>query len=104
MNVDAANVSESITPREYADLLFDWIGAAWVFKFKRLKLEEFDELKPKVDWSVVGGIPVPEPFADQQYLWDAGKIHVYSWEGRQETNLVGPYSVRDLYLDHFGKL
>ena len=26
-----------------------------------------------------------------------------SWDGRQETNLVGPYSVRDLYLEHFGK-
>ena len=22
---------------------------------------------------------------------------MYSWDGRQETNLVGPYSVRDLY-------
>ena len=33
LNVDvkAANVSENITPREYADLLFDGIGAALVF-------------------------------------------------------------------------
>ena len=39
LNVDikAANVSENITPREYADLLFDGIGAALVFNFKRLK-------------------------------------------------------------------
>ena len=49
VNVDAANVSESITPREYADLLFDGIGAALVFNFKRLKCEEFDGLKPKID-------------------------------------------------------
>ena len=68
VNIDAANVSENITPREYADLLFD--GS----------------------------------FEEQQYIGDEGKIHVYSWDGRQETNLVGPYSVRDLYLDHFGKL
>ena len=49
LNVDikAANVSENITPREYADLLFDGIGAALVFNFKRLKREEFDGLKPK---------------------------------------------------------
>ena len=85
VNIDAANVSESITPREYADLLFDGIGAALIFNFKRLKREEFDELKSKINWS-------------------KGKIHVYSWDGRQETNLVGPYSVRDLYLEHFGKL
>ena len=55
LNVDikAANVSENITPREYADLLFDGIGAALVFNFKRLKREEFDGLKPKIDWSIV---------------------------------------------------
>ena len=59
VNVDAANVSESITPREYADLLFDGIGAALVFNFKRLKCEEFDGLKPKIDWSVVESFPLP---------------------------------------------
>lgn len=48
--------------------------------------------------------PFPASFEEQQYIGDEGKIHVYSWDGRQETNLVGPYSVRDLYLDHFGKL
>lgn len=55
LNVDikAANVSENITPREYADLLFDGIGAALVFNFKRLKREEFDGLKPKIDWGIV---------------------------------------------------
>ena len=104
VNVDAANVSESIAPREYADLLFDGIGAALVFNFKRLKREELDGLKPKIDWSMVESFPFPAPFEEQQYIGDEGKIHVYSWDGRQETNLVGPYSVRDLYLDYFGKL
>ena len=103
VNVDAANVSESITPREYADLLFDGIGAALVFNFKRLKREEFDGLKPKINWSVVERFPFPAPFEDQQYIGDEGKIHVYSWDGRQETTLVGPYSVRELYLEHFGE-
>lgn len=88
VNIDAANVSESITPREYADLLFDGIGAALVFNFKRLKREEFDGLKPKIDWSVVERFSFPAPFEDQQYIGDEGKIHVYSWDGRQETTLV----------------
>ena len=103
VNVDAANVSESITPREYANLLFDGIGAALVFNFKRLKREEFDWLKPKIDWSVVESFPFPAPFEEQQYIGDEGGIHVYSWGGRQETTLVGPYSVRGLYLEHFGE-
>ena len=103
LNVDAkaANVSESITPREYADLLFDGIGAALVFNFKRLKREEFDGLKPKIDWSIVESFPFPAPFEEQRYIGDGGKIHVYSWDGRQKKTLVGPYSVRELYLEHF---
>ena len=103
VNVDAANVSESITPREYADLLFDGIGAALVFNFKRLKREELDGLKPKIDWSMVESFPFPAPFEEQRYIGDEGEIHVYSWDGRKETTLVGPYSVRELYLEHFGK-
>lgn len=105
LNVDikAANVSESITPKEYADLLFDGIGAALVFNFKRLKREEFDGLKPKIDWSIVESFPFPAPFEEQRYIGDEGEIHVYSWDGRKETTLVGPYSVRELYLEHFGE-
>ena len=61
------------------------------------------ELKPKIDWSIVESFPFPAAFEEQQYIGDEGKIHVYSWDGRQETDLVGPYSVRELYLEHFGK-
>ena len=103
VNIDTANMSENITPREYADFLFDGIGAALVFNFKRLKREEFDGLKSKIDWSIVESFPFPASFDDQQYIGDEGKIHVYSWDGRQETTLVGPYSVRELYLEHFGE-
>ena len=101
VNIDAANVSESITPREYADLLFDGIGAALVFNFKRLKREELDGLKSKINWSMVESFPFPASFEEQQYIGDEGKIHVYSWDGRQETTLVGLYSVRELYLEYF---
>ena len=103
VGITAANVSENITPREYADLLFDGIGAALMFNFKRLKREEFEQLKLKIDWSIVEGFPFPASFEDQQYIGDEGIIHVYSWDGRKETTLVGPYSVRELYLEHFGE-
>ena len=71
--------------------------------FKRLKREEFDGLKPKIDWSIVESFPFPAPFEEQRYIGDEGEIHVYSWDGRKETTLVGPYSVRKLYLEHFGE-
>lgn len=65
--------------------------------------EEFDGLKPKIDWSIVESFPFPAPFEEQRYIGDEGEIHVYSWDGRKETTLVGPYSVRKLYLEHFGE-
>lgn len=103
VNIDALNVSEDITPKEYADLLFDGIGAALVFNFKRLKRKEFDVLKSKIDWDIVESFPFPASFEEQQYIGDEGKIHVCSWDGRKETTLIGPYSVQELYLEHFGK-
>ena len=68
-----------------------------------VKREEFDGLKPKIDWSIVESFHFPAPFEEQRYIGDEGEIHVYSWDGRKETTLVGPYSVRKLYLEHFGK-
>ena len=103
MNVDAANVSESITPREYADLLFDGIGAALIFNFKRLKREEFDGLKLKIDWSMVERFPFPHPLRSSSTLGTRAKFMCIPGMDGKETDLVGPYSVRDLYLDHFGK-
>lgn len=52
---------------------------------------------------MVESFPFPASFEEQQYIGDEGKIHVYTWDGRQETTLVGPYSVRELYLEHFGE-
>ena len=103
VGVNAANVSENITPREYAALLFDGIGAALVFNFKKLNREEFEQLKLKIGWSIVEGFPFPASFEEQEYIGDEGIISVYSWDGRQKTQLVGPYSVRELYLEHFGE-
>ena len=42
VGIRAANMNENITLREYAELLFDGIGAALIFNFKKLKREEFD--------------------------------------------------------------
>ncbi len=102
VDVVSDNVSENMTPREYAELLFDGIGSALVFNFKKLKREKFDVLKSRIDWGIVESFPFPAPFEEQQYVGDDGEIHVTSWNGRKETTLVGPYSVRELYLEHFG--
>lgn len=103
VSIDATNVNENISPKEYANLLFDGIGAALIFNFKRLKRKEFDLLKHKIDWSIVESFSFPAPFAEQQYIGDEGKIHVCSWNGQQEKTIIGPYSVQELYLEHFGK-
>lgn len=40
--------------------------------------EEFDGLKPKIDWSVAESFPFPASFEEQRYIGDEGKIHVHS--------------------------
>ena len=70
---------------------------------RSILLADHPEFQNWIDWSMVESFPFPAAFEEQQYIGDEGKIHVYSWDGRQETDLVGPYSVRELYLEHFGK-
>ena len=57
----------------------------------------------KIDWSIVECFLFPATFEDQQYLADDGIISVRYWDGRNEMQLVGPYFVRELYLEYFGK-
>ena len=74
-----------------------------MFNFKGSSAREFDGLKPKIDWSIVESFPFPASLRSSSTLRDEGEIHVYSgWP--KGTTLVGPYSVRELYLEHFGKI
>ena len=54
-------------------------------------------------WPFIERVVKKISLKEQRYIGDEGEIHVYSWDGRKETTLVGPYSVRELYLEHFGK-
>lgn len=102
VDVMSTLVDEYITPRQYADLVYDGMGAALVFNYKRLTKEIFDEQKLNLDWDFIDSFHFPAPFEEQQYLGDNDIIYRYSWDGKVKKDIIGPYVVKDIYLKHFG--
>ncbi len=94
-------VNENMTPIEYANILYDAIGATLIFNFKKLKKEEFDTLKETIDWDIINGFPFPAAFSEQNYLYDENLLKVGFIENNEEKIILGPYSIKELYLERY---
>ena len=96
-------VNEAITPREYASLFYDAIGAMLVYNYKSVTKDELDKAKEKIDWDYVNSFAFPAPFDEQRYVGDDKKIFSYSWDGRKMTTLLEPIDAEIAYNEYFNK-
>ena len=96
-------VNEAITPREYASLFYDAIGAMLVYNYKSVTKDELDKAKEKIEWDYVNSFAYPAPFDEQHYLFDDNKIFCYSWDGRKMTALLEPIDAKIAYNEYFNK-
>ncbi|WP_289751113.1 hypothetical protein [Bacteroides acidifaciens] len=101
ISADADNVTEKITPSEYADLLFDAFGAFLVYNFKKIKKSDLDMLKTKIDNNIVCGFPFPAPFSEQQYQGDDSNFRVTELYKGKETALIDIPNVSVFYKRHY---
>lgn len=97
----ADNVTEKITPLEYADLLFDAFGAFLLYNFKKIKKNDLDILKTKIDNNIVCGFPFPAPFSEQQYQGDDSYFRVTELHKGIETVLIDIPNVSVFYKRHY---
>ena len=97
----ADNVTENITPLEYADLLFDAFGAFLLYNFKKVKKSDLDMLKTKIDNNIVCGFPFPAPFSEQQYQGDDSYFRVTELHKGIETVLIDIPNVSVFYKRHY---
>lgn len=96
-------INENITPRDYADLLYDSIGSILVYNFKSVTKKELDDVKQKIDWNYVDSFTYPAPFSEQRYESDDKKIFCYSWNGKQMETLLEPVDAEVAYNEYFNK-
>ena len=99
----ADNVTEKITPLEYADLLFDTFGAFFLYNFKKIKKSDLDMLKTKIDNNIVCGFPFPAPFSEQQYQGDDSYFRLTQLENGIKTVLIDIPNVKAFYKEHYNE-
>ena len=80
----SAKLDENITPKEYAGIVYDMIGAFLGTKYKRITKEVMDSYKSGLDYGYIESFKFPATFENQRYASDeiTGAYHYTEGEGK----------------------
>jgi hypothetical protein len=87
----STKIHENIRPKEYANIVYDMIGAFLVKRrYKTITKEIMDKYKTQMDYVYIENFKYPAAFKDQEYMND--------------EYLVGrDYDLREDYMKHYGE-
>jgi hypothetical protein len=71
----STELTEKIAPKEYANIVYDMIGAFLTSKYKKITREKMDKNREGMDYSLIENFKFPAPFENQKYLLD-DKINI----------------------------
>lgn len=103
-SVLADDIDQSITPYEYAAVVFKMIADFLLSNYKKFDKESFDELIIKMDKSYIESFAFPASFEEQQYSLDDIEYPViplsegYEWVGIDKWITINP---KVEYLKHY---
>ena len=78
MSVLADDIDQTITPYEYATVVFKMIADFLLSNYKKFDKEVFDKLILKMDKNYIEGFAFPASFEDQLYSLDARRHRIAS--------------------------
>lgn len=99
----STKLNEHITPTEYANIVYDMIGAFLGTKYKRTTKEVMDSYKSGLDYDYIGSFEFPASFENQRY-GDDGEVRAYYTEGEELDECEKmTYEKYLMYKKHFGE-
>ncbi|QQT26892.1 hypothetical protein [Sphingobacterium spiritivorum] len=92
--------TETMSPMEYASIVYDMYCSFIVDNFKKITKEECDELKIRMNPELINSFEFPASFENQKYSGDGGGY------GGRSVNFVPdpnakPYNYKEAYLEHY---
>jgi hypothetical protein len=66
----STKLNENIKPKEYANMVYDMVGAFLIDKFKKVTKEIMDKNKTGIDYKIIEKFKYPALAKDQKYLCD----------------------------------
>jgi hypothetical protein len=67
---NSTQIDENLKPREYANIVYDMVGAFLIRKYKKITKEIMDKNKTGMDYAYIEKFKYPALFKDQKYLCD----------------------------------
>jgi hypothetical protein len=74
----STKLTENIKPMEYAEIVYEMVGAFLINEFKKITKEKLDGNKNGMDKNIINGFKFPALFEYQKYLIDDEKGASYS--------------------------
>ena len=88
-------ITEKIKPKDYANIVYDMIGAFLVENYKKITKETMDNNKDGMDYRFIEKFKFPALFDDQKYLTDNIEQSHSNGEVLVEVN------IKEEYLKHY---
>lgn len=104
LTVIADDIDQTISPYEYATVVFKMYADFLLSNYKKFKKEEFDKLIQKMDRDYIESFAFPASFEDQQYSLDDIEMpviplsHGYNWVDIDKWEKINP---KVEYLKHY---
>jgi hypothetical protein len=104
LGVIADDIDETITPYEYAKVVFTMFAEFLLYNYKKLDKSIFDDLILKLDKNYIESFNFPASFDDQQYILDHTEYPIapleygYEWADLDKLVTINP---RIEYLKHY---
>jgi len=104
LSVIADDIDQSITPYEYATVVFKMFADFLLSNYKKFDKEVFDKFIQQLDKEYIESFAFPASFEDQQYSLDDIELPVipldkgYEWVGIGEWTKINP---KVEYLKHY---
>ena len=97
----STELTEKITPKEYANIVYDMMGAFLTSKYKKITEETMDKNRKGMDYNLIESFKFPASFENQKYFLDNPSIKKMSVSNGKEVNLI-EIDIREKYIEHYG--
>jgi hypothetical protein len=92
----STEINENIKPKEYANIVYDMIGAYLIKQYKKITKEIMDKNKTGMDYEYIETFKYPALFKDQKYLLDEDDEAIVYCD-------IGGIKIKEEYIKHYGE-
>jgi hypothetical protein len=94
----SSEINENIKPKEYANIVYDMIGAFLETKrYKSITKELMEKYRSEMDYAYIESLRYPAAFVDQRYSMDRESTE------RKFDPFYHDINVREVYMQHYGE-